>query len=241
VTSAMTLVSGMCHKRGVPYKPQTQGANETRHRRMKTLIRGQLEDYEGHWPYHVKWVQTMMNETTDAVTKTTPAHYFRGRRSALQIPYNEDLQPTTDVPWLERLKRVQEVVYPHLREIKNIDLLKKQKRWDNTHNIQLFEVGDIVKLTSRYMSKNSLSNRHVGPYKISYHDKKSDTYELNNLDGSSALNLDSHRVPTSDITLSRTHDSVAPFDREEFKDIIGCETREDVTYYKTRFHDDTIL
>ncbi len=53
--------------------------------------------------------------------------------------------------------------------------------------------------------------------------------------------MDSHRIPTSDITLSRTHDSAAPFDREEFKDIIGCKTEKDVTYYKTRFHDDTIL
>ncbi|MCE9688586.1 hypothetical protein LZP73_20765, partial [Shewanella sp. AS16] len=94
---------------GVPYKPQTQGANETRHRRLKFFLRTALTDDADDWPYHLKWVQTQMNECADPVTGTTPAHYFRGRYSELQIPYNKDEPDRHELPWLEKVQRIHNV------------------------------------------------------------------------------------------------------------------------------------
>jgi len=97
-----------------------------------------------------------------------------------------------------------------------------------------------VNLMSRNSDKTVLSSLFLGPYKISVANHVAGTYELVNVDGSSALNLGSHRIPTGELILNRSYDSSVPFDRAEFKEILSREDKDGVTYYKTKFHDNTI-
>ncbi|KNC82828.1 hypothetical protein SARC_04894 [Sphaeroforma arctica JP610] len=87
----------MPHKMGVPYKPQTQGANEVRHRKMKVSMCGALLDDADMWPYSINWVQTQMNRTPDSVTGTS--HYSELQRySVLQVPFSKNSQDDHVLP-----------------------------------------------------------------------------------------------------------------------------------------------
>lgn len=241
VMEALILVSGMTHRRGVPYKPQTQGANETRHRELKKLLRTALDDVEDMWPYHLKWVQTQMNNCMNPQTGTLPFHYFFGRCSELQATFDKTAPEKHVTPWLQKLEHMQNVVYPCLQEHKNKVLLKAHDRWNNTKNIVQYKVGDYVNIINRNANVTELSSKTTGPFIISYHDEKSDTYEVNNIDGTSATNLGTHRIPTSEISFARSFDSDVPVMESQVKDIIDKTSENGYTYYKTRFMDGTVV
>ncbi|KNC84325.1 hypothetical protein SARC_03449 [Sphaeroforma arctica JP610] len=91
------------------------------------------------------------------------------------------------------------------------------------------------------MARNSdstvLTANYIGPFKISVSDKKSGTYEVNNVDGSSAIRIGSHRIPTTEIILRRTREAATPLMSYEFKKILGKYKHENMTYYTTEFAD----
>ncbi|KNC81725.1 hypothetical protein SARC_05966 [Sphaeroforma arctica JP610] len=124
------------------------------------------------------------------------------------------------------MRRNRDVVLPCLREMKDIALKKRQKRWNDSKKIVEFEVGDVVNV----MARNSDTT-------ISVADKKSGTYEVNNVDGSSVLNIGSHRTPTTEIILRHTREATAPLMSYEFKKDLGKYKHEDMTYYTTEFAD----
>lgn len=240
IMATFKLVSGICEKRGVPYKPQTQGANEVRHRKLKFLLRTALKDDASKWPFRLTWVQDQMNETPDPVTGVTPSHYFRGRKSVLQ-PHVEGVpEKEQSLKWLERLDRIHKVVYPTLREKRNVALLKAQERWSKKKKQAFFKEGDIVNIRQRNSDTGKLYSYFIGPYVISVHDEKSDTYEVNNVEGSSALNMGLSRIPVDQIQLCRTYKDTTPLEQHEFKKIIGIETINGITYYKTLFYDNEV-
>ncbi|KNC85674.1 hypothetical protein SARC_02158 [Sphaeroforma arctica JP610] len=91
------------------------------------------------------------------------------------------------------------------------------------------------------MARNSdttvLTAKYIGPFKISVADNKSGTYEVNNVDSSSTLNIGSHRIPTTEIILRCTREATTLLMSYEFKKIVGKYNNEDITYYTTEFAD----
>ncbi|KNC81141.1 hypothetical protein SARC_06523 [Sphaeroforma arctica JP610] len=115
----------------------------------------------------------------------------RGRNSELQVPFNKDSQDDHVLPWLEKMRRTRDVVFPCLREMKDIALKKRQKRWNDSKKIVKFEVGDIVNIMAHNSDTTVLTAKYIGSFIISVADKKSGTYEVNYVAGSSALNVGS--------------------------------------------------
>ncbi|KNC83069.1 hypothetical protein SARC_04662 [Sphaeroforma arctica JP610] len=204
---------------------------------MKEFMCGALIDDADMRPYSINWVQTQMNETLDSVTGTTPAHYFRGRYRELQVPFNKGSQEDHVLPWLEKMRRTRNVVFPCLREMKDIALKKRQKRWNNSKKIVEFEVGDKVNIIARNSDTIVLTAKCIGSFKISVADKKRGTYEVNNVDGSSSLNIGSHRIPTTETILRRTREATTHLMSYEIKKTLGKYKHEDMTCYTTEFTD----
>ena len=100
-------------RRGLPYRPQTQGINERKHRKIKELLRGGLHKYTHHWPDAVSIVQAQLNTALTRRHNSTPFAIYFGRAAHHVATSTEHWSELT---WYERLALLGGVVNPQMKE-----------------------------------------------------------------------------------------------------------------------------
>lgn len=154
-------LGGILRHIGSSYKPQTQGANERMHRKMKELLRGELERYGFKWIKAVPLVIAMLNNSITRRHNKTPFQVYYGRTNN-NLPSNKEFSVLTHQ---ERLLLMARLVYPEIKnKIAEVERTMKMQ-YDKLKPTLEFQVGDIVKV-KQVENLDSIASRFKGPYRI---------------------------------------------------------------------------
>eukprot|EP00122_Pirum_gemmata_P020262 Pgem_evm1s18948 len=146
ILEAFNALASMVHNFGVPYKPQTQGANERKHLEIKKVLKSLLQ---GHydWVSYIPVTQIKINQIVTRRTNTAPFNVFQGRANNLLCSLDNRL--LSKETWEQNLEKLYNVVYPTL-----------------SLRVTKFNIGDYVKLKNRGTHVNSLTDLYIGAYQI---------------------------------------------------------------------------
>eukprot|EP00122_Pirum_gemmata_P005245 Pgem_evm1s4774 len=197
ILTAFKALASMVHNFGVPYKPQTQGANERKHLEIKKILKSLLQ---GHydWVSYIPVTQIKINQIVTRRTNTAPFNVFQGRANNLLCSL-DNLYPALSL----RVTKYNE---------------QMNRNFEKNNKIIKFNIGDYVKLKNRGTHINSLTDLYIGAYQIAQ--CKNNCYVLKELNGDPAVGISNRLIPPHELQLIRSYNAEQNRDSLKFKKIL---------------------
>jgi hypothetical protein len=166
---AMKDLIGLDHRTISPYYPQSNGASEANVKLVKRLLKKRVAGDWSSWDLHLPIVQYALNTRISRRHGSTPFTLMFAR-SPMELtdhretPALED-QETAVEKWLDHHRRLEDVVFPALRERTRSYSSAVREAFDKKHKLTEFPVGALVMLSTTDRARG-LDPTYSGPFKV---------------------------------------------------------------------------
>ena len=158
--------AGFDHRLVTPYHPRANGAAENTVKTTMNVLEKNIQGNINEWDKFLPSVQLSINNKVSKRTNTPPFTIMFGRKLNEFADYsNEDIKKEmTEEEIQERIKQMNEVVFPAIYE-KTVEVIKKQKKdFDGKNKSFTFPNGSHVMIKVRQRTK--FGPRYTGPYEV---------------------------------------------------------------------------
>lgn len=151
------------------FHPQTDGQTERQNQCLEQYLRMFINEQQDDWASQLPAAEFVYNNSVHTSTKMTPFFAVMGKHPLLNNA-PEDGRPEREVPAaIDRVKRMQntrETLQANLKDA----LEYQQEYYNKKHQPQAFRKGDLVLLSTKYLStklpSKKLGDKFIGPFAV---------------------------------------------------------------------------